>query len=62
MRKGSPLIWPTVVRVHLGPPVETTGLGLDDRQRLADDVRARVAMLLADAAAAEAQPPRVSPR
>jgi 1-acyl-sn-glycerol-3-phosphate acyltransferase len=54
MRKGSPIIWPTVVRVHLGAPVETTGLTLDDRQALAEQVRTRVASLLADAAAADA--------
>lgn len=54
MRKGSPLIWPTLVRVHLGAPVETTGLGLDDRQRLADEVRGRVGALLAQAASQEA--------
>lgn len=53
MRKGSPLIWPTVVRVHLGAPVETAGMGVDDRQALADTVRDRVAALLAAAAAAE---------
>lgn len=62
MRKGSPIIWPTVVRVHLGTPVETLGMTLDDRQRLADDVRARVAALLAEAAAADASPRRTSER
>ncbi len=51
MRKGSPLIWPTVVRVHIGAPVETTGLTVDDRQELATRVRDRVAELLAQAAA-----------
>lgn len=54
MRRGSKLIWPTVVRVHIGAPVETTGLSVDDRQALADEVRGRVAALLADAAAADA--------
>ena len=54
MRKGSPLIWPTVVRVHIGPPIETTGRSVEDRQALADEVRGRVAALLADAAAADA--------
>ena len=53
MRKGSKLIWPTVVRVHLGVPVETAGRTVDDRQALADEVRGRVAALLQDAAAAE---------
>jgi 1-acyl-sn-glycerol-3-phosphate acyltransferase len=62
MRKGSPIIWPTVVRVHLGAPVDTTGLTLDDRQTLADTVRARVAALLADAAAADTPPRRTSDR
>ncbi len=54
MRKGSPLIWPTTVRVHFGAPVETTGRTLDDRQALADEGRARGAGLLADAARADA--------
>lgn len=62
MRKGSPIIWPTVVRVHLGAPVDSTGLTLDDRQRLADTVRARVAALLADAASADTPPLRTSDR
>jgi len=56
MRKGSPLIWPTVVRVHMGTPVETAGLTLDDRQRLADDVRARVGALLVEAASRDGMP------
>src|SRR5690606_26193913 len=49
MRKGSPIIWPTVVRVHIGAPIETAGLTLDDRQELATRVRDRVAELLRDA-------------
>jgi 1-acyl-sn-glycerol-3-phosphate acyltransferase len=31
MRPGSPLIWPTTVRVHFGTPIETTGLAIGDR-------------------------------
>jgi 1-acyl-sn-glycerol-3-phosphate acyltransferase len=53
MRKGSKLIWPTVVRVHLGAPVDTAGMHLDDRGALAESVRARVAELLEDAAEAD---------
>lgn len=53
MRRGSPIIWPTTVRVHLGAPIETTNFSMDDRQALADAVRDRVAVLLADAAAAD---------
>jgi 1-acyl-sn-glycerol-3-phosphate acyltransferase len=40
MRKGSPLIWPVTVRVDLGAPVPTAGLGPADRDALADRVRA----------------------
>lgn len=53
MRPGSPLIWPTTVRVHFGPPVETTGLLLTDRDVLTERVRAEVARLLEDAARAD---------
>jgi len=54
MRPGSPLIWPTTVRVHFGAPIETTGLELVDRDRLAERVRGEVALLLAAAARADA--------
>ena len=54
MRPGSPLIWPTTVRVHFGVPVETTGLQIGDRDDLAERVRNDVARLLADAATADA--------
>ena len=33
MRKGSPLIIPVTVRVKLGPPIETTGLGPEATRR-----------------------------
>ena len=56
MRPGSPLIWPTTVRVHFGAPIETAGSTLDDRAMLADRVRAEVARLLAEAAAADGSP------
>jgi 1-acyl-sn-glycerol-3-phosphate acyltransferase len=53
MRPGSPLIWPTTVRVHFGAPIETVGLELADRDGLAERVRAEVARLLDDAARAD---------
>ncbi|MGH9159017.1 MAG: lysophospholipid acyltransferase family protein, partial [Vicinamibacteraceae bacterium] len=51
MRKGSPLIWPTDVRVHFGEPVATTGLGVESRHGLRDTARERVGRLLAEAQA-----------
>jgi 1-acyl-sn-glycerol-3-phosphate acyltransferase len=54
MRPGSPLIWPTTVRVHFGPPVETAGLQIAQRDHLTERVRNEVARLLAEAAAADA--------
>ena len=46
MRKGSPVIRPVTVRVRLGPPVETAGIGLDGRDDLIDSVRGQVAAML----------------
>jgi 1-acyl-sn-glycerol-3-phosphate acyltransferase len=54
MRPGSWLIWPTLVRVHFGEPIETTGLELADRDELSERVRNRVAGLLSEAALADA--------
>jgi len=48
MRKGSPWIYPVKVTVRLGAPVETAGLGVDDRDQLVQEVRNRVAALLAE--------------
>ena len=42
MRKGSPIVRPTVVSVRIGAPVPTRGMTLDDRETLANLVRARV--------------------
>jgi hypothetical protein len=42
MRKGSPLIWPTTVTVEFAPPVPTIGLTLDQRDALAQRVRAAI--------------------
>jgi len=46
MRKGSPWIQPVRITIRFGPPVETTGLTLEDRERLASQVRQRVEELL----------------
>jgi 1-acyl-sn-glycerol-3-phosphate acyltransferase len=46
MRKGSPWIQPVHVRVAFGPPVETSGLTLEDRDILIGRVRAEVERLL----------------
>jgi hypothetical protein len=48
MRKGSPIIHPVTVEVRIGPPVETSGLTLDDRDRLIVDVRRAVEAMLHD--------------
>ena len=47
MRKGSPIVRPTTVSVRIGLPVETRGMNISDRDRLADMVRSRVEELLA---------------
>ena len=47
MKKGSPLVRPVTVSVRIGTPVETRGMEITDRERLADEVRTRVEQLLA---------------
>jgi 1-acyl-sn-glycerol-3-phosphate acyltransferase len=47
MKKGSPIVRPTTVSVRIGLPVETRGMDVADREKLADEVRARVEQLLA---------------
>jgi 1-acyl-sn-glycerol-3-phosphate acyltransferase len=56
MRKGSPLIHPVTVRVRLGPPVETGGLGFDDRDPLINSVRTQIALMLAEIRKDASQP------
>jgi 1-acyl-sn-glycerol-3-phosphate acyltransferase len=51
MGKGSFVINPVVVHVTFGEPVETAGMGLEDRDALVAAVRQRVEGLLAGAAA-----------
>ena len=46
MQKGSPIVRPTVVTVRIGTPVGTRGMDLSDREKLAEEVRTRVAQLL----------------
>jgi 1-acyl-sn-glycerol-3-phosphate acyltransferase len=46
MRKGSPWIRPVTVTVRLAPPIETTGLNVNDRDVLIGRVRDEVARLL----------------
>ena len=47
MRKGSPIVRPTIVSVRIGMPVETRGMDVSDREKLANTVRSRVEDLLA---------------
>ncbi len=42
MRKGSPLIWPATVTVRIERPVETTGMTIDDRDRVIATVRGAI--------------------
>lgn len=48
LRKGSFVIQPVTVTVRFGEPVETAGLGLDDRDKLASLVRRKVEALVAE--------------
>jgi 1-acyl-sn-glycerol-3-phosphate acyltransferase len=50
MRRGSAVIWPVTVSVRVGEPIETTGLDLDDRDLLIDQVRQRISEMLAEGA------------
>src|SRR5688572_1737992 len=48
MRKGSPWIYPVHVSVRIGPPVETAGLTVDQRDQVVQEVRTRVSALIAE--------------
>ncbi len=48
MRKGSPWIYPVRVSVRFGAPLETAGFTVDERDQLVQQVRARVAELIAE--------------
>jgi 1-acyl-sn-glycerol-3-phosphate acyltransferase len=47
MTKGSRLVRPVFVRVTIGTPIETTGMTLDDRDRLTASVRGQIEQMLA---------------
>ena len=47
MRRGSAIVRPVMMSVRIGVPVPTAGLTLDDRDQLIEDVRARIAALVA---------------
>ena len=47
MRRGSPFIWPTTVRVSVGAPIETRGLTVGDRDALSERTRQAIAEMLA---------------
>jgi|SRR5215471_15838375 len=51
LRKGSLIIWPVRIVVRFGQPIETTGLGLEDRDTLVFRTRTAVASLLEERAA-----------
>ena len=48
MRKGSPWIYPVRISVRFGEPVETAGLGIEERDQLVQRVRDSVAALIAE--------------
>jgi len=47
MRKGSPIVYPVVINVKIGKPVETIGLAHTDRDALSDEIRTRIESQLA---------------
>lgn len=53
MKKGSTIIRPVTVTVRIGEPIETRGRSLTDRENLIDEVRARIAAMLAEGPIAE---------
>lgn len=48
MRKGSPWLYPVTVSLRFGAPIETAGTTMEERDGVAQDVRARIAGLLAE--------------
>ena len=48
MRRGSAIVRPVRMSVRIGAPVPTAGLTLDDRDRLIEEVRARIEALVAE--------------
>jgi 1-acyl-sn-glycerol-3-phosphate acyltransferase len=54
MQRGSRIIRPVTVSIRVGTPIETRGLGLDDRDLLIERVRSEIAALLARGPVGEA--------
>jgi 1-acyl-sn-glycerol-3-phosphate acyltransferase len=48
MKKGSPIIRPVTVRLRFGPPCETAGMTMADRDGLVEAVRGRIQTMLKD--------------
>ena len=48
MRKGSWIIRPVTVSIRVGRPIETVGYKVDDRSRVIENVRERIAALVAE--------------
>jgi 1-acyl-sn-glycerol-3-phosphate acyltransferase len=46
MRRGSAVIYPVMVDVKIGDPIETTGMSVDDRDELIAMVRDRIQVML----------------
>jgi 1-acyl-sn-glycerol-3-phosphate acyltransferase len=46
MRRGSWIIWPVTVDIRVGTPIETAGMGAEDRDRLIAAVRHEIESLL----------------
>jgi 1-acyl-sn-glycerol-3-phosphate acyltransferase len=46
MQKGSAFVRPVNVTVRVGEPIRTVGMTADDRDRLIDEVRARIEALI----------------
>jgi 1-acyl-sn-glycerol-3-phosphate acyltransferase len=47
MRKGSFIVRPVTMSIRVGPPIETTGMTIDDRDRLIALARERIEALIA---------------
>ena len=62
MQRGSVIIRPVTVSLRVGPPIETAGLSLDDRDALIGRVREAIAGLLAQGPVRSADAePRIHP-
>ena len=60
MRRGSWLIRPVTLSIRVGPPVETAGFTLEQRDLLIERVRERIAALLAEGPVGAAKAPQPS--